>query len=81
MGRSVKVSLYKSKPDPLEDILARHTRENTLVLRELPASVSDEHLALHLELETKMKDGVDYHLDRSGDIALMKLTGGKHNLK
>ena len=78
MGRNVKVSLYQPKPDPdpLQDILAQYTRENTLVLKELPASVNDTHLALYIEMVTNMMED-DYTLDRRGDTALMKLSGSE----
>ena len=77
MGRTLPVSLYQPKPDPLQDILARHTRENTLVLKELPASVNDARLALHIELVTGLSDETDYKLDRKGDTALIQLNESK----
>ena len=78
MGRNVKVSLYQPKPDPdpLQDILAQYTRENTLVLKELPASVNDTYLALYIEMETRMSED-SFKLDRRGDTALMKLSGSE----
>ena len=77
MGRTLPVSLYQPKPDPLQDILARHTSENTLVLKELPASVNDARLALHIELVTGLSDETDYKLDRKGDTALIQLNESK----
>ena len=78
MGRTAQVSLYQPKPDPdpLQDILVQYTVENTLVLRELPVSVNDAYLALHIEMETGMSED-DFKLDRRGDTALMKLSGSK----
>ena len=77
MGRTVPVSLYQPKPDPLQDILARHTSENTLVLKELPASVNDAFLALHIEVVTGLSDETDFNLDRKGDTALIQLNRSK----
>ena len=77
MGRTLPVSLYQPKPDPLQDILACHTSENTLVLKEIPASVNDEYLATHIELVTGLSDDTDYKLDRRGDTALIQLNKGK----
>lgn len=77
MGRTLPVSLYQPKPDPLQDILAHHTRENTLVLKELPASVNDAYLALYTELVTGLKDETDFKLDRKGDTALIQLNASK----
>ena len=74
MGRTVKVSLYQPKPDPdpLQDILAQYTRENTLVLTELPASVGKAYLSLHIEMETRMSED-SFKFYRRGNTALMKL--------
>ena len=82
MGRTVKVSLYQLKPDPdpLQDILAQYTRENTLVLRELPASVNDAYLALYIEMEARMSED-SFKLDRRGDTALMKLSGSEFQMQ
>ena len=77
MGRAVPVSFYQPKPDPLQDIIARHTSENTLVLKELPASVTDDYLVLHIEVVTGLSDDTDYKLDRQGDTALIQLNRSK----
>ena len=73
----MKVSLYQ--PDPLKEILAQHTRENTLVLKELSASVADEHLSLHLERVAGMTEDEDFKLDRRNDTALLMLTESELN--
>ena len=75
MGRTVKVSLYQGEPDPLQKILGHCTRENTLVLKELPDTVSDQHLSMHLERVAGMTEDEDFKLDRREDTALLKLTG------
>lgn len=77
MGRTVQVSLYWPKSEPLQAILSRHTRENTLVLKELPASVNDAYLALHIEMETGLSENTDFKLDRRKDTVLMQLTRSK----
>ena len=77
MGRTVPVSLYRPKSDPLVDILARHTSENTLVLKDIPASVKNDHLDLHIEVESGLSEGTDFRLDRRGDAALIHLNGSK----
>ena len=77
MGRTVPVSLYRPKSDPLVDILARHTSENTLVLKDIPASVTDAYLALHIELVTGLSEDTGYRLDRRGDTALIHLNRSK----
>ena len=78
----MQVSLYQPKPDPdpLQGILAQYSRENTLVLRELPALVTDAHLALYIEMVTNMMED-DYNLDRRGDTALMKLSGSEFKMQ
>ena len=73
MGRTVPVSLFQPKPDAL----ASHTSENTLVLKELPASVNDAYLTLHIEVVTGLSDETDYKLDRRGDTALIQLNKSK----
>ena len=73
MGRTVPVSLFQPKPD----VLASHTSENTLILKELPASVNNAHLALYIELVTGLKDETDYKLDHRGDTALIQLNRSK----
>ena len=75
----MKVSLYQPKPDPLHEILAQYTRENTLVLRDLPASVTDEHLFTHLELVAGMTEDEDFKFDRREDSALLKLNRSELN--
>ena len=77
MGRTLPVSLYQPKLDPLQDVLAHHTRENTLVLKELPGSVNNEYLALYIELVTGLSDDTDYKLYRQGDTALIQLNRSK----
>ena len=79
MGRTVNVSLYQGEPDPLQEILGHCTRENTLVLKELPDTVSDEHLSMHLERVADMTEDEDFKLDRKEDTALLKLTGSEFN--